>query len=155
MIWGMTSIVAVACAAAWVIFIFNHYGGFQLSVKSNEVSYSTSWLMLIINALRTSPAFILVYFCLAQYTKERVLQEEYAFKSAVSMTITAYAAMINAEQEKTQLLMSTVQGVYIPPAFGKQSRPFSLRAKHLTESGKSAVEVLKEVKEIVSNITKP
>ena len=153
--WGIASIVAVAGAAYWVIFIFNHYGGFQLAVKADQVSYSASWLMLVINVLRTSPAFVLVYFCLGQYTKERNLQEEYAFKSAVSMTITAYAAMITTEQEKMQLLMSTVQGVYVPPAFANQSQLFSVRSKHLAESGKSAVEALKEVKDIVSDITKP
>jgi vacuolar-type H+-ATPase subunit D/Vma8 len=145
-LWRTVSFTAIGVAIVWIVFIFWDY--------RSQTASGVNWLILLANVVRTSPAFLLVYFCLDRYTKERNIQEEYAFKAAVSMTITAYAEMIKDEPERVKMLVSTVQGVYTPPILGKPFKPVSLNSKHLADSGKSVAEAVKNVKEMIGDVTK-
>lgn len=145
-LWRTLSFSTIAIAIAWIIFIFWEY--------RSQTGIDINWLMLLANVVRTSPAFLLVYFCLDRYTKERNIQEEYAFKAAVSMTITAYAEMIKDEPERVKMLVSTVQGVYTPPILGKPFKPVSINSKHLADSGKSVADAMKSVKEMIGDVTR-
>ena len=61
------------------------------------------------------PAYIWLYFCVRQYIKERRYQEEYAFKSAVALTISGYADLVKANDIKDELIKTSVSGVYEVP----------------------------------------
>ena len=141
--WTAISAVATILTVGWVFVVFSKY--------DTSLPGGINWLMLLGNLVRTSPAFVFLYFCLSQFTKERNIQEEYAFKAAVSMTITAYSDMVDGD-EKTKMLISTVQGVYTPPVLGKVFKPFSLRSKHLVETSKTAAEAIRDVKDIVKAV---
>ncbi|KUG09397.1 hypothetical protein [Solirubrum puertoriconensis] len=148
MIWAAAAVVITGLALCWVIYIFNSYkdpSGFN-------------WSLTLLNITRTAPAFILMYFTIAQYTKERNLQEEYAFKSAVARTVTAYSAMIHDADHKTSMLINTIQGIYSPPSIGKQANITPVSSQHLVDATKSVAETATALKttatELISAVKK-
>lgn len=146
--WALASIGIAYVAGNWILEI----------VKANTMrelaNGAIDWATLINNTLRSLPAVILVVFSLSQYTKERNVQEEYAFKEAVSMSITAYSAMIGVDEERTKMLITAVQGVYTPPVLAKPFRFFSFRTKDLSEIAKSLAETTKNVQAIAVDALK-
>lgn len=75
--------------------------------------------ILITNTIKTLPFFFLLFYSISQYNKERNFQEEYAFKSAVALTIKAYADIIHKEDLKDELIMNSVSGIYKSPTIYK------------------------------------
>ncbi|UOQ96651.1 hypothetical protein MUN81_15550 [Hymenobacter sp. 5317J-9] len=146
--WRWASLAAVFVAIGWIIFIFYK--------NPSQDGISINWLILLANVIRTSPAFLLVFFCQSQYTKERNIQEEYAFKAAVSRTVTAYADMIGTGEinERVRMLMETIQRIYIPPVLGKPMKPISFRTKDLAEAAKSLAETTQNMKSAVTDFLK-
>lgn len=71
--------------------------------------------ILITNAIKTLPFFFLLFYSISQYNKERNFQEEYAFKSAVALTIKAYADIIQKDDLKDELIINSVSGIYKSP----------------------------------------
>ena len=114
---------------------FGYVGGFPTSVD---------WHYLIINSLKSLPVMIVLFFTIKQYTKERSFQEEYAFRSAIALTIQAYGDI--AGKNKEDLISKAVASIYTMPTIMKEkSSIFSFRSKHLTDS-------IKELNETVKNI---
>ncbi|SHJ40302.1 hypothetical protein SAMN02745146_3048 [Hymenobacter daecheongensis DSM 21074] len=143
-IWAVVAIAAAVFALWWVLHIFTQFpshgdGGF-------------SWSVTLLNVVRTSPAFALLFFAIAQYNKERNLQEEYAFKAAVSMTVTGYSDMIDSEAEKTAMLVSAIQGLYTPPSLGKESTPMIFSTKHLADATKNVVDTATALKTTANDL---
>ena len=144
LLWIAISAIAAVTGGSWIIQVVHDY-------PVHDSVTGIDWGAVLTNSLRSFPALIVVYFCLAQYTKERNLEEEYAFKAAVSMSITAYASMVGMNDERTKMLIATVQGVYTPPSLGKPFRPFSFRTKDMVEISKSLAEVSKSVQSIAAD----
>jgi hypothetical protein len=145
-IWALTAISSAVFALWWVLHIFTQFpshgdGGF-------------SWSITLLNVVRTSPAFALLFFAIAQYTKERNLQEEYAFKAAVAMTVTAYSEMIDGVTEKTNMLVSAIQGIYMPPSLGKESTPMIFSTKHLVDATKNVADTATALKTTATDLAK-
>lgn len=143
-IWAVVAILAAGFTLWWVLHIFTTFashgdGGF-------------SWSVTLLNIVRTSPAFVLLFFAISQYTKERNLQEEYAFKAAVATTVTAYSDMIEVGVEKTAMLVSTIQGIYTPPVLGKESTPLIFSTKHLADASKSIGDAATSIKTAATDI---
>lgn len=67
----------------WIFFLFYH------QPEINDIHLW--WQAFAVNTLKSIPAIFLLLFSINQYRKERNFQEEYAFKSAVALTIKAYA----------------------------------------------------------------
>lgn len=78
--------------------------------------------ILITNTIKTLPFFFLLFYSISQYNKERNFQEEYAFKSAVALTIKAYADIIQQVDLKDELIMNSVSGIYKSPTIYKTRR---------------------------------
>lgn len=78
--------------------------------------------LLITNTIKTLPFFFLLFYSISQYNKERNFQEEYAFKSAVALTIKAYADIIQKEDLKDELIMNSVSGIYKSPTIYKTKK---------------------------------
>jgi hypothetical protein len=72
-------------------------------------------IQLITNTIKTFPFFFLLFYSISQYNKERNFQEEYAFKSAVALTIKAYADIIKQENLKDTMIIDSVAAVYKSP----------------------------------------
>ena len=144
--WRNASLAVVLVAIAWVFFIFYD--------NPSQDKLGINWLILLANVVRTSPAFLLVLFCQSQYTKERNIQEEYAFKAAVSRTVTSYADMIGTGEvnERVKMLIETIQRLYIPPVLGKPLKPFSIRSKDFAQAAKSMAETAQSLKTTVAEV---
>lgn len=127
----------------WVLVVF-------ICLKANT---GDIWINLLINLLKTSPVFILMGFVFSQYKKERNLQEEYAFKSAVAMTLTAYSEMLSkADAEdnvsRQQMLLKSIEMVYNQPQIHpvKNETLFSFNTKDLKETVVELNDTLKNIK---------
>ena len=78
-----------------------------------------SWEIIVVNAIKSSPFIFLLYYTINQYNKERNFQEEYAFKSAVALTIKAYADVLKDDKYKDELILKAVFGIYRSPIYSK------------------------------------
>jgi hypothetical protein len=87
-------------------------------------------------------------FVIAQYNKERALEEEYAFRSAISETINAYADLLEGQDDKENknisrqtMLLDAIKQVYSKPAMYREADSKSF----YKNSSKELLEVLKEL----------
>ena len=111
-------IASLIATAVWVFIVFY---GFDIN--------NSDWVHFIINVLRTSPAWFLVWWLISRYSKERKLQEEYAFKSAIAMTMREHSKLLkdtdNGELDKRDsqqiMLLKALDNIYSPPDI-KQSK---------------------------------
>lgn len=94
-------------ALATVIWIFVLFGNGDLS--------QLSWQVFLANTFKALPAAGLLFFAISQYVKERNFQEEYAFKSAVALTIEAYAETLHDPKSKDKMIIESVSKVYQSP----------------------------------------
>lgn len=127
----------------WVIVVFT-------SLRAN---LGNEYLNLTVNILKTTPVFLLLGFVFSQYTKERNLQEEYAFKAAVAMTLTAYSNMLEnvdlpENKSRQDMLTSSIELLYKQPKIHseKYKNILTLNARDLNESVKKLTELIKEVR---------
>jgi hypothetical protein len=142
--WRWAVPLSIAGALVWVCVVF--------TVLSAHVE--SQWANLIINLIKTSPAWVLVGFIFSQYTKERNLQEEYAFKSAIAMTITSYSQMLSdndstaSKSSKQEMLLKAIENLYLQPVLKieKGDKPDLGNSKQLVDSLKSISEIVKSVK---------
>jgi hypothetical protein len=122
--------------------------GYWLYLSFTELKSNTGdvWADLFINSLKTIPAFIILGFASKQYAKERNLQEDYAFKQAVAVTINAYADQLQGEsiQDRKDLIKNTVEKIYTAPKIEKEST-----LSHLAIRRKEAREITKKLMDIV------
>ena len=134
--WGLIAAAVITVIGVIVIFHVSPTDG--------------SWSKLAINTLKSAPFFILLYFSIRQYSKERAIQEEYAFKSAVALTVNAFADKISEDGEsgKDKLILSSVNRIYdLPTAMkGKSGSLFSFKSRVLAETLKNLTETIKEIK---------
>jgi hypothetical protein len=142
--WRWAVPIATAFSLLWVIIVFT-----CLAVHTDNV-----WINLLINLVKTTPVFILLGFVFKQYNKERNLQEEYAFKSSVAMTLTAYSDMLSKadtqdNESRQQMLLKSIELVYNQPHIypEKTNRIFSFNTKDLNETVTTLTEALKNIKQ--------
>ncbi len=141
--WQLAVPISVVVAVAWVVIVFT----FLRAELGNE------WVNLGINLLKTSPAFILMGFVFGQYGKERNLQEEYAFKGAVAMTINVYADLLAGKDNETnksrqQLILNALKQVHTQPKLynERSGSLISLKAREMRETMGLLNETLKNLK---------
>lgn len=109
--WKWSVPVTAIATILWIFFLFG----------SGDLS-SLEWQVIFVNSLKSLPAIGILLFAVSQYTKERNFQEEYAFKSAVALTINAYADQLIDDTNKDQLIMKSVKGMYTTPIHHKNSK---------------------------------
>ena len=142
-IWKCAIPVMTILAGLWVVVVFKYL----------VPDFKDEWVNIMVSILKTSPGFILLGFVFSQYKKERNLQEEYAFKSAVAMTLTAYSKMLsNADAEdnvsRQQMLLKSIEMVYNQPQIHpvKSETLFSFNTKDLKETVVELTDTLKNIK---------
>ncbi|WP_221076569.1 hypothetical protein [Agarivorans aestuarii] len=102
--WGFLVPVAAGLTIWWIGSIFN---GTSLA--------ELTWQSFAVNSLKIIPALAFMWFVISQYSKERNFQEEYAFKSAVALTVNSYAEQLNTDENKDKLIMESVDKIYRTP----------------------------------------
>lgn len=103
--WTTAMFVSFAAAAAWIYFIVLHGGNVD----------GIWWHNILGNTVKVSPAFLFIFYCVVQRNKERLFQEEYAFKASVALTIDAYSKLVGDQDERDRLISQAVQGIYRSP----------------------------------------
>jgi|GEM_PF-772100 len=151
--WRWIVPVSYIIAAVWVITVF--------SLLRTDVG--NVWLNLLINLVKTTPAWFLVGFCTNQYKKEREFEEEYAFKSAVAMTITSYTSLLSNDEidkmkTKDQVLSKVLDNLYSSPLKKEIEKKESMTRKGIStdvsSKSKELEEILKPVIELMKEIKK-
>lgn len=141
--WKIAVPIMTILACIWVVYVF----------KSLMPNFTEEWLNILVSLLKTSPGFILLGFVFSQYKKERNLQEEYAFKSAVAMTLTAYSEMLaKADTEnnisRQKMLLKSIELVYGKPHIhaAKNEKLFSFNTSDLKETVSTLTEAVNNLK---------
>jgi hypothetical protein len=127
-------------ALALIIGIFTNFfglvGGYPKAID---------WHYLLINSLKSVPVMIVLYFAIKQYVRERSYQEEYAFRSAIALTVQAYGDIAGSKKE--DLISKAVENIYNMPTMMKERNGlFSFKTRQLTETLKELNETIKNVK---------
>ena len=146
-VWGMGSFVSALLMGVWIFVVFAYL---NTSVAGDTIANSAAVILanLVINIAKTSPIVALFWFSLTQYIKERNLQEEYAFREAVAVTLTAYLDQLDGEEDehKRTLLMNTVEKLYTKPVLaGEKGLSVSLSSKDIAEALKNLGDALKVI----------
>ena len=132
--WGMTILLFV-----WMYVVFTCL---------SETRYEPQWINPLINTLKTIPAFVILVFIARQYTKERNLQEEYAFKASIAMTLTAYADEIAREkdEDRRSVIMDTIEKVYKMPKITNESISlFGIKQKQIEAIAEKTADTVNKV----------
>jgi hypothetical protein len=140
-LWMILTFVMIAILFTWIFIVFYYL---------NDSIYSPDWINPLISAIKTIPAFIILAFVARQYTKERNLQEEYAFKSAIAMTLTAYADEIAREEDedRREIIKETINKVYKAPRISTEKMNFmGMSSKQKKEYFETLTNTLKDVVE--------
>ena len=139
--WLAGVVLASLAAAAWIWFTI---------VKVQPPPGINVWLALVWKIGILSPAIILIGFVARQYGRERALEEEYAFRSAMAMTLNSFADQISeckTDDPRLDLIKSTVEKLYqLPRSVGEKETPLPKGgAKTYKEIVDALTNALKEI----------
>lgn len=134
-------IVSLVSTALWVLFVFKDFD-----------SNSSDWVHFVINVLRTLPAWFLVWWLIDRYTKERKLQEEYAFKSAIAMTMREHSKLLkntdsgDVDKRDSQqiMLLKALENIYRNPDTRQDKEKDNLTPKNVEGFLSKLTELIKE-----------
>ena len=100
-VWLFLSLVLFGGASWWIYNVFTRFG-----VHTDSV-----WADVVINVAMSSMAVFALIFALWEYGKERKLQEEYAFRETIVLTLTACLEQLDAcnRDDVKKLLSDTVE----------------------------------------------
>jgi len=102
------------------------------------------WKFFGINTLKSIPPIFLMIFSISQYKKERNFQEEYAFKSAVALTIDAFSKRITSPGSKDDLILKSVLEVYKSPMYFTKDEKDDKPSRQILDSIKNMTETVKD-----------
>lgn len=134
-------IASLLFTAGWVLFVFKDFD-----------SNSSDWVHFVINVLRTLPAWFLVWWLIDRYTKERKLQEEYAFKSAIAMTMREHSKLlkntdsgdIDKRDSQQIMLLKALENIYRNPDTRQDKEKDNLTPKNVEGFLSKLTELIKE-----------
>jgi hypothetical protein len=128
-------------ALALIVGIFTNFFGLVGGLPTN-----VDWHYLLINSIKSLPVMIVLLFTIKQYVRERTFQEEYAFRSAIALTVQAYGDIAGTKKE--ELIMKAITTIYSLPSMMKEKSNsfFGYRSKILTDTMKEMNETLKTLK---------
>lgn len=149
--WKYAVPVMTVAIIVWIYFLFN--GIEPKSTDPETAKVVINWEEYIVNTLKLVPAVILLFFTIRQYRKERDFQEEYAFKSAVALTIDAYSKKITSPEKRDEMIISSVGSIFQTPIKTKQGRE-SLKSKSMLEGIEAVKDTVGDVAKSLLDITK-
>lgn len=126
-LWMWVSLGTLLGLIAWVCVVF-----IWLSANTGIV-----WADILINGIKATPLAFAFGFALTEYSKERNILEEYAFREAVAITLTAYLEQLNGEntEEQKKLLVTTVEKLYTKPIISaKEYKMINIDTKDLAKT---------------------
>ena len=142
--WANIVFATGTIALVLIIGIFTNFFGW---VGGFPTATSVDWHYLLINSIKSLPVMIVLLFTIKQYVRERTFQEEYAFRSAIALTVQAYGDIAGSKKE--ELIMKAIATIYSLPSMMKEksSSFFGYRSKILSDTMKEVNETLKTFKQ--------
>lgn len=138
--WGFWTFLSLLVLIVWIYVVFTYFP----AKTSNE------WVNVIINSVKSSPLAFMFGYALTQLSRGRSIKEEYAYKEAVALTLTAYLEQLDGEDnaDKKKLLLQTVEKLYTKPITekGEPSSPIKISSKDIKEIVTSLTEAVKMMK---------
>ena len=138
--WGFWTILSLVALVVWIYVVFTYFPAHT----SNE------WVNVIINSVKSSPLAFVFGYALTQLSKERLIKEEYAYREAVALTLTAYLEQLDGEDksDKKNLLLQTVEKLYTKPlvAKGDTLSPIKIKSKDFMDVITNLSEAIKTIK---------
>ena len=133
-------IVALVATSCWTLHVFQTYT-------------TQDWMTFGMNMIRTFPAWFLVWWLIGRYTNERKLQEEYAFKAAVAMSMRNHSELLNDSDKGNQderatrqiMLQRALENIYKNP--NSKEKGLTISSKSINDSLKQLIEFMKKMKE--------
>jgi len=101
----------------------------------------------LVRVLVTVPLFYIVKFCADGYRKERNLEEEYAFKSSVSLSLAGYQKLLKDElpdgsnQQVIDFITRSITSIYTPPR-----RDENKKSREEKDFLDEVIELIKQIK---------
>jgi hypothetical protein len=114
--WRIAIGIMASLTFIFILAIFTNFFGLFGTIPT-----SFTWENIVVNAVKSSPFVFLLYYCIAQYNKERNFQEEYAFKSASALTIKAYSDILKDDKNKDELVLKAVFNIFRSPIYNKMN----------------------------------
>lgn len=138
--WGFWTFLSLLVLIVWIYVVFTYF----------PAQTSNKWVNVIINSVKSSPLAFMFGYALTQLSKGRSIKEEYAYKEAVALTLTAYLEQLDGEDnaDKKKLLLQTVEKLYTKPIAekGEPSSPIKISSKDFKEIITSLTEAVKAMK---------
>ena len=139
LVWGLLT-VGVIVGAMWLIYSLG-----------NDLKESKQFDLAIL--MKASSSLVLVFaigFCATQYGKERRLEEEYAFKSTISLSFHAYEKLVEelkgrgASDKQIDFAIESIREIWRAPGALKEEERRPVKLDPITSK------VMDLVKEVVS-----
>jgi hypothetical protein len=138
--WLVGTILSVVAGGAWIGYAHSHF------IKDG----GELWKTIALNFGILVPAVFLIGFFARQFGRIRHFEEEYAFRSSVAMTASAFADLINADPEKhNTLITETVEKLYKLPVLLQERDNSGWLSQRGTER------MVKATTELITAVKKP
>ena len=138
--WGGWTILSLVALLGWIYVVFTYFPAHT----NNE------WVNVIINSVKSSPLAFVFGYALTQLSKERLIKEEYAYREAIALTLTAYLEQLDGDinADKKNLLLQTVEKLYTKPIVAKEdtASPLKISLKDLNKVITDLTDTVKTIK---------
>ena len=140
-IWGVCTALSLAALVIWIYAVFTYW----------PANTGNEWANIIINAIKSSPLAFLFGFALTHLAKNCNIKEEYAYREAIALTLTAYMEQLEHEEnpDKKKLLLQTVEKLYTKPILSSDETksPIKISTKDFTDVMAQLTEAVKAIKQ--------
>lgn len=140
-IWGFCTALSLVGLVVWIYVVFTHW----------SANTGNEWANIIINAIKSSPLAFLFGFALTHLAKNCNIKEEYAYREAVALTLTAYMEQLENEEnsDKKTLLLQTIEKLYTKPILSNDEAksPIKISTKDFTDVMAQLTEAVKAIKQ--------
>lgn len=143
----ITSAFIFFMALWWTFYIYEE---FSVNPKDSGLPV---WAGILLNFIKITPAWWLFIWVTGRYSRERKLEEIYAFKSATAMTVRNHANLLkdddggdaNQRASRQIMLLKSVENIYKEPSVDDKKEK-ELSMKKITNLVKQLTETIKEIK---------
>lgn len=140
-IWGVCTGLSLIGLIGWIYAVFTYW----------PANTGNEWANIIINAIKSSPLAFLFGFALTHLAKNCNIKEEYAYREAVALTLTAYMEQLENEEnsDKKTLLLQTIEKLYTKPILSNDEAksPIKISTKDFTDVMAQLTEAVKAIKQ--------
>lgn len=139
-IWGVCTGLSLIGLIGWIYAVFTYW----------PANTGNEWANIIINAIKSSPLAFLFGFALTHLAKNCNIKEEYAYREAIALTLTAYMEQLEHEDnpDKKKLLLQTVEKLYTKPILSsdESKSPIKIDSKDFTDIMSKLTDAISAIK---------